>query len=188
MSRYSVGIELDNAGRLTKRSGKWYSWFDEVYPDEEVVEATHKHQTKLYGWHAFPKIQLQVAAEVAIAIVRKYELLDVIGHDDVAPNRKMDPGPAFPMESFRSLVMGREEDEEDIYETTTALNIRLGPGTEFDRLPSSPLPSNTQVIILDTHLNWSFVEVIHELGDEGCGVRGWVSGRYLRRVEEDLSI
>ncbi len=187
MSKFSIGIELDNAGRLTKRSDKWYSWFNGEYPEEDVVVATHKHHTNPSGWHSFTTIQLQVAAKVAIALVHKYDLLDVIGHDDVSPIRKIDPGPAFPMESFRSMVMGREEDEEDVYETTTSLNIRLGPGTEFETLESSPLPPDTQVIILNTHLYWNFVEVVHELGEDGCGVRGWVSGRYLRRIAIDMS-
>ena len=184
MNRYSIGIELDNAGKLTRRSGKWYSWFNKEYPDDEVLEATHKHETRSSGWHVYTPIQLEVAAGVAMAIVRKYGLLDVIGHDDVSPNRKIDPGPAFPMMSFRSLVMGREDDPEEEYETIANLNIRFGPGTEFDTLDASPLPQGTRVIILNSHNAWKYVEIIHELAEEGCGVRGWVSGRYLKRVEE----
>jgi N-acetylmuramoyl-L-alanine amidase len=38
----------------------------------------------------------------------------VIGHDDVAPGRKSDPGPAFPMESFRSRLFGRSDDDDDL--------------------------------------------------------------------------
>jgi hypothetical protein len=32
--------------------------------------------------------------------------VDVVGHEDIAPARKNDPGPAFPMEKFRQNVMG----------------------------------------------------------------------------------
>lgn len=185
MSRHSIGIELDNAGVMTRRNGRWFAWFNEAYPDEEVVEATHKHHTTSKGWHSFTPIQLRVATGVATAIVRKYSLLDVIGHDDISPTRKVDPGPAFPMLSFRSMVMGREEEKEEVFETIGNLNIRFGPGTEFDKLSASPLPRGTRVIIQNTHETWKYVEVIHELGQEGCGVRGWVSGRFLSLVEDD---
>ncbi len=183
MNRHSIGIELDNAGRLTRRMGKWYAWFDEFYPDDEVLEATHKHQAHSSGWHTFTNIQLETALGVASALVKHYRLSDVIGHDDVAPYRKVDPGPAFPMLSFRSRVIGREDDFMELYETTTNLNIRIGPGTDFEKLDISPLAKETEVIILNSFASWKYVEVTHEVADEGCGIKGWVSGRYLKRVE-----
>lgn len=185
MSRHSIGIELDNAGVMTRRAGQWFSWFNQAYPDEDVVEATHKHHSTSKGWHTFSEVQLQAAIGVATAIVRKYGLLDVLGHDDISPTRKVDPGPAFPMLSFRSLVMGREEEKDEVFETIGNLNIRFGPGTEFDKLPASPLPLGTRVVIQNTHETWKYVEVIHELKQEGCGVRGWVSGRFLRQIEDE---
>jgi N-acetylmuramoyl-L-alanine amidase len=37
----------------------------------------------------------------------RYGFIDILGHDDIAPGRKVDPGPAFPMASFATQVMGR---------------------------------------------------------------------------------
>jgi N-acetylmuramoyl-L-alanine amidase len=120
---------------------------------------------------------------VAALLIGRYELRDVVGHDDVAPFRKEDPGPAFPLTSFRSRVLGRAEDEPDLHETTTALNIRRGPGTEFATLPGSPLPPGTRVEILKADARWRFVEVPAAAG-EAMDLQGWVHGGFLRRVEE----
>ena len=182
MNSHSIGIELDNAGRMIRHGDQWFSWFGEPYPEEEVIEAIHKHEQESAGWHAYPAKQLEVAIGVATAIMRKYELLDVIGHDDVSPHRKQDPGPAFPMVSFRSMVMGRQMDAEFFYETTEDLNIRIGPGTDFEQMEGSPLSRGTKVIVLNHHEFWRYVEVIQNIEHEGCGMRGWVSGRYLKML------
>jgi N-acetylmuramoyl-L-alanine amidase len=129
LNRFSLGIELDNAGRLTRRKGAWHHWTGSPrYDDAEVLEATHRHESAPCGWHAFPPAQLDAALEVAAALVERYGLRDVLGHDDVSPGRKSDPGPAFPMQSFRSRVFGRQEEEADTHRTTTELNVRTGPG------------------------------------------------------------
>ncbi|HOW84095.1 MAG TPA: N-acetylmuramoyl-L-alanine amidase, partial [Spirochaetota bacterium] len=42
INRYSIGIELVNAGKLRRRSDdKWVNWAGRVVPDEEVTEAVH---------------------------------------------------------------------------------------------------------------------------------------------------
>lgn len=181
LNSYSIGIELDNAGKLRRVGQQWQTWSSHMIPDDEVVIARHKHEASETGWHAFTSQQLTVALEAATALVEKYQLLDVVGHDDIAPGRKTDPGPAFPMESFRSHVMGRSEDEEARYRTTTELNIRTGPGTEHAPLAGSPLPEGTEVVIQKNQGNWRFVDVLQEVNGI-VDLEGWVHGRHLERV------
>lgn len=107
MNSYSIGIELANAGKLEKVGGKWVNWSGKAVPDAEVMEATHKHETTPAGWHTYPPAQIEASIEVAAALNEAYHFLDVLGHEDVSRGRKVDPGPAFPMRSFESRVMGR---------------------------------------------------------------------------------
>lgn len=181
LNRFSLGIELDNAGKLIQHGTKWRAWFGDEYDDSEVIEAVHKHENKPSGWHVFTPEQIEVALEVAWLLVNRYDLLDVVGHDDISPRRKVDPGPAFPMESFRSRVLGREEDKAVPFETITNLNIRTGPGIEHSTLPGSPLPTGTKVEILSTQGDWRLVDVLDEIGGV-MDLQGWVHGRFLQRV------
>lgn len=182
LNRHSIGIELDNAGRLTRQGGKWRAWFGASYPDDEVMEAVHKHEARPSGWHVYTEKQLDALLEVSLQIVKAYELADVVGHEDISPGRKSDPGPAFPMSSFRARLFGRTEDEPVLYETTVALNIREGAGTSHPKLSVSPLPRGTRMQVLQKSGSWRLVDVEGEVGGEH-DVQGWVHGGFVRRVE-----
>ena len=109
MNSFSIGIEIVNAGKLIKNeSGEWFTWSKHPIPVDEVTIATHKHESSPAGWHLYTDVQLRAATEVGIALNQKYKFLDVLGHDDISPGRKVDPGPAFPMTGVRSRIMGRE--------------------------------------------------------------------------------
>lgn len=172
LNQYSLGIELDNAGPLTHRSdGKWYSWFKEPYPDEEVIQAAHKQEpAKIRGWHKYTQAQLDSVLEVATLLVKHYRLRDVLGHDDIAPGRKIDPGPAFHTKEFRAQVFkGMSE------VVVSYLNIRTGPGREYDTL-GTPLSKGTlvQVLALDEEEpRWKRVEVFSD------GRIGWINSEPL---------
>lgn len=107
MNSYSIGIELVNAGKLKKVGNRWENWAGNVIPAAEVEEATHKHETSSAGWQVYPTVQIEAALDVALALHATYRFLDVLGHEDVSRGRKVDPGPAFPMSSFASRVIGR---------------------------------------------------------------------------------
>ena len=86
------------------------------------------------------------------------------------------------MESFRARVIGRGDDTgEERAQTTTALNIRMGPGTSFPKLEASPLPAGTKVEILARQGAWRHVFVV-DLVDGEMDVEGWVHGSYLASV------
>jgi N-acetylmuramoyl-L-alanine amidase len=182
LNRYSLGLELDNAGRLTRKGENWRAWFQHEYAQESVLQAVHTHGRKSYGWHLYPPEQIEATLEVAQLLVTHYSLRDVVGHDDISPRRKWDPGPAFPMESFRARIVGRAEEVPLLFEATTGLNIRTGPGTQHPTISGSPLPKGTPVEIIDEDGSWRFVDVLVEVR-EIMDMQGWVHGRYLKRID-----
>ena len=181
LNKFSIGIELDNAGRLERQGGVWRAWFKKVYPDEEVHEGAHKHESVNAGWHDYSEEQIDAALVVSKLLARRYGLIDVLGHDDIAPGRKSDPGPAFPMESFRSAVIGRQADADEIYEAAANLNIRSGPGTSFEKLVGSPLARGSRLSLEVRDSSWCFVEVLDD--DDLPNQTGWVHGDYIRPVD-----
>lgn len=89
----SIGIELANAGEDQRLTQKWSKL--------PSLSAKHKNGGPVQSWEVFPEEQINAAKAVAKALVDRYNLDDVVGHDDIAPNRKNDPGPAFPMQGLR---------------------------------------------------------------------------------------
>lgn len=181
LNRHSLGIELDNAGALTRHGDKWRAWFGREYEPEEVIEAVHKHETAPRGWHIFPAEQLVAAIDVARLLVKRYGLRDVIGHDDIAAARKSDPGPAFPMDSFRAAAIGCAENDPPLFDTITFLNIRIAPGLEFEKLDASPLPPQTRLKMHGRESDWYLMDVLDANGTPDLS--GWVHGAYIRRVD-----
>jgi N-acetylmuramoyl-L-alanine amidase len=148
LNRYSIGIELDNAGLLVRTRNGWKSAFGRIYPDEDVIEATHKFGTRRYGWHKFTPEQIAACREVAVALVRQYGLLDIVGHDDIAPRRKWDPGPAFPIDEFRADVMAQATVQPSpapaspvIVPDQPPVPVNIGGGVPAPVPPASPDPS-----------------------------------------------
>ncbi len=182
MNKFSIGIELVNGGRLVRSGTSWICAVDKkAVPENEVIIARHKNENHEAGWHVYTGAQLQVATEVATLLVKHYGLKDVLGHEDISPFRKSDPGPAFPMGSFRSKALGRKENDPIFFKTNTEANIRAGAGTQFNPVIGKLLPKNTKVEVLKREGNWSFVEVegtVHGLND----VEGWVHSKLLTQL------
>lgn len=177
LNSYSIGIEMDNAGPLKKVGNKYQAWFGTLYAEDEVVLAKHKLEDESRWWHAYTEVQIQKALELAQLLVRHYGLKDVVGHEDIAPDRKRDPGPAFPLENVRASVLGREEEEPEHYEVTAStLNIRSGPGVEFPAA-AEPLKRGTEVVLLEKRDRWNKVELVKN-GD----IEGWVHNQFLAKV------
>jgi len=177
----SIGIELDNPGRLTKVGDRYVSWFKKDYTSENVVEAVHKHESSPTHWYEYTEPQIEACFEVCKAIRKKYDIKDVLGHEDVSPYRKTDPGPLFPMESFRARLFGREDEVMDIYEVTgNNVNIRRGPGTEFNSL--GQLHQGTQVEFMRAEKGWFFVFVLEKPANNEEMLYGWIYEGLLRKV------
>lgn len=181
LNKHSLGIELANWGYL-KRSGDGWN----CYTGNRIANAfigTHKNGnpdgiTTAIGWEPYPEEQFRAAAEVVRALVEAYGVDEIVGHDDIAPDRKWDPGPAFDMSRFRARVFGERASEADIrmqVGVQEGLNLRSGPGTQFEVLEL--LPSGTVVEPIERNGLWVSISVI---GANGAPRRtGWVHSRYL---------
>ncbi len=183
LNHHSIGIELDNAGVLSRSGAGWRTYFGVDVPASDVVEAAHKHGGPVKGWHAYTEVQIEVAFEVAAALVGHYGLVDVLGHEDIAPGRKTDPGPAFPLESLRAQLVGRKDDAAETFVTTAKANVRSGPGTEFAQVIAKPLPAGTKVEVVRVEAPWFLVDVLDPVAGV-ADVQGFVHGRLLARAAD----
>lgn len=147
MNSHAIGIELTNLGRSAAAKPGF-------------IKARHKNETVDAYWQEYTDAQINVAVDVAKCLELTYNLKDVIGHDDISPLRKSDPGPAFPWGRFKFLV------------TSADLNLREGAATTFKAI--TVLPKGTQVKLSGlTNGDWVGVAVISN------GIIGWVNKQYL---------
>lgn len=177
LNSHSIGVEMDNAGRLTKVGSTYRAWFQAEYPEEEVICAKHKFEADLSFWHTYTAAQVEAATELALTLVRSYGLKDILGHEDIAPGRKSDPGPAFPLANIRSRVYGRLDEEDKVFEVIAdSLNIRKGPGVEYEAVASALL-RGTRVVLIEQRDRWSKVDVTGS-----NDIEGWVYNKFLMEI------
>lgn len=114
------------------------------------------------------------------ALVDTYQISSILGHEEIAPKRKQDPGPAFPLDQLRDRVLhrnrGEEGEETEVISATggivTAgkLNIRSQPRSG-SKVVAPPLEKGTIVDVLQEKNGWYEVETV---------TRGWVSSDYIK--------
>jgi N-acetylmuramoyl-L-alanine amidase len=101
---FSIGIELANAGDSVSGSVEKPLAFKKYPCPAGAIQARHRNGGPLTLWEKYPEAQLKSCFAVSLALFGHYRLDDVRGHDEIAPQRKSDPGPAFPMAELRGLL------------------------------------------------------------------------------------
>jgi N-acetylmuramoyl-L-alanine amidase len=102
----TIGIEMQNAGLLKEHMGCYYNWRGKKIPENQVVRLVNP-QTGFHDyWQSFTEIQLQVLREVCTLLLKAYNLHRIVGHNEISLLGEIDPGPAFPMHAFKTLIYG----------------------------------------------------------------------------------
>lgn len=182
LNHFSIGIELDNAGMLEKRADGFYTCFGKRIDNSQVVLAPHKNGKEEKAWEAFTEKQIDAVERICLILKEEYPITEIVGHDDIAPKRKTDPGPAFPLQNLRNNVLiGRADNHKDeaSEERLSAgivsadyLNIRSSPDGNSS-LVSEPLPKGTKLAVIEEKAGWLRVKVILE---------GWVSKKWVEEI------
>lgn len=184
LNQHAIGIEIANYGFLDQRRVEgWTRNGLRLFAPHEVMVARHKHGGPELAWELYPEAQLRALEAIVVALRAAYPAIqEVVGHDDVSPGRKVDPGPAFPLHRFQQLggAAGSgtlRDDDLGAFEVVvrTTLNLRGGPGTGFAVLRE--LDPGTKLRVLREEGEWRQVDL------KGDGVPdGFVHGAFLRRI------
>jgi len=103
LNAYSIGIELINRGKLICLSNTYYDAYSHIVPKEDVYTHIDGFKKATY-WQRYTTAQLHALQQVCELLLNEYpQINDIIGHSDIT-TRKLDPGPAFPMQEFKLLV------------------------------------------------------------------------------------
>lgn len=99
LNNYSLGIELVNWGPLKRSPEGVFTPVagTKVIAPEDVFTGRHKNgQTRYEHWQQYTPEQIAAVDKLLTGLFKDFSsLVEVVGHDDIAPDRKTDPGPAF---------------------------------------------------------------------------------------------
>lgn len=105
VNAFSVGIEIVNLGPLLRKPDAPYVSVSgsRVVPASQCYHGKHEKDAKCgyEYWQTYPREQVARVAEMIALLKKRYPgIKAVTGHSDVAPGRKIDPGPALPPELY----------------------------------------------------------------------------------------
>jgi len=104
LNPHSIGIELDNPGELHLDGARPMTWYGRYVAWQDATHLTHKNSPSATWWHTYTSQQIAQTEALCRLLMGLYQIDDILGHDDIAPGRKRDPGPAFPMDELRARL------------------------------------------------------------------------------------
>ncbi len=192
-NKYSIGIEIDNAGYLVENpKGEGYvTWFEanrstpRPVDEDNIVWGVHRNGGRKKAWEKYPDACIQSVYDICEALVKEYNIKYIIGHEEIAPKRKLDPGPAFPLDDLREKILSVKKETIEVLDETTrltgkigevnasSLNIRSKPKGD---VVAKPLEKGQKVALLEEKDGW--VKVKTE-------IIGWISKKYVETDNSD---
>jgi len=110
VSQYLVGIEIACAGMLEPYKEKYKSWFGALYTEDQVRHSEKHDNIKKGVYHKYTEAQEEALIHLLLWLKSNnpdvFSFDNVLGHDEVAPDRKNDPGASLScsMPEFRQKL------------------------------------------------------------------------------------
>lgn len=182
-NRRSIGIELVNYGPLTRDdNGTYRNIYNGKMPQDQVFMGKHKNDSaESFLWHKYPQAQLDSCYQLTRLLVHYYSLPLVLGHDDISPIRKVDPGPAFPMEDFKNAVYSQSTTGETSFKDPRSFlpfgKAKVHTPGDFLNLRSQPIIKNSTKIGALAH--GSEVDILDDTYQQSAA-KGRVNNRWIQ--------
>jgi N-acetyl-anhydromuramyl-L-alanine amidase AmpD len=114
----SVGIELVNQTYCRKS--------EQASPTEQTGQAV----ARICFYPDFADSQIEILTDLLSGILARHTEVkptDIIGHADIAPQRKIDPGPRFPWQRLYRLGYGAWYDDETVFKYWEQFRLEMPP-------------------------------------------------------------
>jgi N-acetyl-anhydromuramyl-L-alanine amidase AmpD len=102
INSYGIGIEIANYGYWREELTRWI-------PDPKAaswLKLTHKNEHTPRFWEPYTDKQYRALEELTAWLLQTIPTLQIqVGHDDISPGRKADPGPAFDMARMKAVFV-----------------------------------------------------------------------------------
>lgn len=148
LNSHSIGIELTNPGYMDITSNAYVTWYGKRYlksntPDS-FVEAKHPSVgSATKGWLRYSRKQIEALIHVVASLKKAYPSIEeVVGHEQISPGRKQDPGLGIIfdwklLDELNGIRSSNESSEEfdipsytfEIVNAPKGLRVRSGPTT-----------------------------------------------------------
>jgi len=193
LNGHSIGISLANYGPLKKMAdGNFRSEVgNNPVPSHQVFIADHPNgipDRRNTAWEVYTGIQIQKLQELIELLVHEYPIKNIIGHDDIACGRKIDPGPALNVGTLRSCV-DLEVEKKFKHKVINVsahdtLNVRLWGHSSSHKVDT--LKPGEEIYVLSIpykqkdHTNWAGIS------RDGINLLGYVHKNYLAFTDTEV--
>ncbi len=101
---FAIGVEIANPGPLVRNSrGELTTTYGQLWPESDAIEVRHRNPNCAFThWARYSDQELDTLIAVCLLLRETYpSITHIAGHEDVAPGRKIDPGPAMDLNYIR---------------------------------------------------------------------------------------